>query len=71
MSGRLLEVQPPTPRGAAAARRPRKQRIVNDLDGGFGIQMFAHVAKKKAVHGEGHIRGTVDYVREGRENNFD
>jgi len=52
-------------------RRPWKQRIVNDLDGGFGIQMFGHVAKKKAVHGEGHIRSTVDYVREGRENNFD
>ena len=52
-------------------RRPWKQRIVNDLDGGFGIQMFAHVAKKKAVHGESHIRGTVDYVREGRKNNFD
>ena len=52
-------------------RRPWKQRIVNDLDGGFGIQMFAHVAKKKAVHGEGHIRDTVDYVREGRKNNFD
>jgi hypothetical protein len=27
--------------------------------------MFGHVAKKKAVHGEGHVRGTVDYVREG------
>ena len=26
-------------------RRPWKQRIVSDLDGGFGIQMFAHVAK--------------------------
>ncbi|MGH3207101.1 MAG: enoyl-CoA hydratase/isomerase family protein, partial [Trebonia sp.] len=52
-------------------RRPWKQRIVNDLDGGFGIQMFGHVAKKKAVHGEGHIRNTVDYVREGRKNNFD
>jgi enoyl-CoA hydratase/carnithine racemase len=52
-------------------RRPWKQRIVNDLDGGFGIQMFGHVAKKKAVHGEEHIRGTVDYVREGRKNNFD
>src|SRR6266699_3672924 len=46
-------------------RRPWKRRIVNDLDGGFGIQMFGHVAKKKAVHGEGHIRSTVDYVREG------
>ena len=52
-------------------RRPWKQRIVNDLDGGFGIQMFGHIAKKKAVHGEGHIRSTVDYVREGRKNNFD
>src|SRR6516225_7593604 len=52
-------------------RRPWKQRVVNDLDGGFGIQMFGHIAKKKAVHGEGHIRSTVDYVREGRKNNFD
>jgi hypothetical protein len=23
------------------------------------------------VHGEQHIRSTVDYVREGRKNNFD
>ena len=52
-------------------RRPWKQRVVNDLDGGFGIQMCGHIAKKKAVHGEGHIRSTVDYVREGRKNNFD
>jgi hypothetical protein len=44
---------------------------VSDLDGGFGIQMFGHLAKKKAVHGEGHIRSTVDYVREGKKNNFD
>jgi enoyl-CoA hydratase/carnithine racemase len=52
-------------------RRPWKQRIVSDLDGGFGIQMFGHISKKKAVHGQGHIRSTVDYVREGRKNNFD
>jgi len=52
-------------------RRPWKQRVVSDLDGGFGIQMFAHVAKSRAVHGEEHIRGTVDYVRDGRKNNFD
>src|SRR6516164_3249871 len=32
-------------------RRPWKQRVAGDLDGGFGIQMFGHVAKKKAVHG--------------------
>ena len=48
-----------------------KQRIVSDLDGGFGIQMFGHIAKKRAVHGEQHIRSTVDYVRQGRKNNFD
>src|ERR1700687_4604016 len=52
-------------------RRPWRQRIANDLDGGFGIQMFGHIAKKGAVHGSQHIRSTVDYVREGRKNNFD
>ena len=52
-------------------RRPWKHRIVNDLDGGFGIQMFAHLAKKAAVHGRTHISETVDYVRKGRKNNFD
>ena len=52
-------------------RRPWKQRIVNDLDGGYGIQMFGHIAKKRAVHREQHIRSTVDYVRQGRKNSFD
>jgi hypothetical protein len=52
-------------------RRPWKQRIVSDLDGGFGIQMFGHLAKKRAVHGEQHISATVEYVRQGRKNNFD
>ncbi|MGM0931076.1 MAG: enoyl-CoA hydratase/isomerase family protein [Actinomycetota bacterium] len=52
-------------------RRPWKQRIVNDLDGGFGIQMFGHVSKSLSIHGQEHIAGTVDYVREGRRNNFD
>ncbi|MGW3622969.1 enoyl-CoA hydratase/isomerase family protein [Streptomyces sp. NPDC000880] len=52
-------------------RRPWKQRIVNDLDGGFGIQMFGHVAKQHTIHERDHIAGTVDYVRDGRKNNFD
>jgi enoyl-CoA hydratase/carnithine racemase len=52
-------------------RRPWKQRIVNDLDGGFGIQMFGHVSKKRSIHSRDHISGVVDYVREGRRNNFD
>jgi enoyl-CoA hydratase/carnithine racemase len=52
-------------------RRPWRQRITNDLDGGFGIQMFAHLAKKKAVHSRNHIGDTVGYVRKGKKNNFD
>jgi enoyl-CoA hydratase/carnithine racemase len=52
-------------------RRPWKRRIVDDLDGGFGIQMFAHVAKQQSIHGKEHISGVVDYVRDGRKNNFD
>jgi len=52
-------------------RRPWRQRITNDLDGGFGIQMFGHLAKKAAMHGRSHIASTVDYVRNGRKNNFD
>lgn len=52
-------------------RRPWKQRIVSDLDGGFGIQMFGHIAKKRSIHHRDHIAGTVDYVRDGRRNNFD
>jgi enoyl-CoA hydratase/carnithine racemase len=52
-------------------RRPWRQRLANDLDGGFGIQMFGHVAKQKAVHGRDHIAQVVEYVRAGRQNNFD
>jgi hypothetical protein len=33
--------------------------------------MFGHVATRHAAHGGEHIRSTVDYVREGRKNNFD
>ena len=52
-------------------RRPWKQRIVDNLDGGFGVQMFAHVAKKEAIHTSGHARSVLAYVREGKQNNFD
>jgi enoyl-CoA hydratase/carnithine racemase len=51
-------------------RRPWKQRIANDLDGGFGIQMFAHLAKKKAVHSKSHIASRIAYVKQGKENNI-
>lgn len=52
-------------------RRPWKQRIVNDLDLGFGTQMFGHLAKQRAMHSRDHIGDTVQYVRDGRRNNFD
>jgi len=52
-------------------RRPWRQRITNDLDGGFGIQMFGHLAKESAIHSKDHISSTVAYVREGKKNNFD
>ena len=52
-------------------RRPWRQRIANDLDGGFAMQMFAHLAKKRAVHSRNHIGGSGAYVRNGKKNNFD
>ena len=52
-------------------RRPWKQRIVNDLDGGFGIQMFGHLAKNKSVHSRNNIGQSGAYVKKGKKNNFD
>jgi hypothetical protein len=40
------------------------------LDGGFGIQMFAHLAKKKSIHSRNHIASSIAYVKEGKENNI-
>jgi enoyl-CoA hydratase/carnithine racemase len=52
-------------------RRPWRRQITDSLDGGFAMQMFAHLAKKRAVHGRGHIGDSVAYVRKGKRNNFD
>ncbi len=52
-------------------RRPWKKRITDDLDGGFGIQMFAHLAKKKAIHTRKHLGDSIAYVKKGKKNNFD
>jgi hypothetical protein len=51
-------------------RRPWKKRITDDLDGGFGIQMFAHLAKKKSIHSRNHIAASVAYVKKGEKNNI-
>lgn len=52
-------------------RRPWRQRISDDLDGGFGIQMFGHLAKQKAMHTQNHVATQGAYVKQGRKNNFD
>lgn len=52
-------------------RRPWRQRITDDLDGGFGIQMFGHLAKEKAVHSRNHIATCGAYVKQGKKNGFD
>jgi enoyl-CoA hydratase/carnithine racemase len=51
-------------------RRPWKHRILDNLDGGFGIQMFAHVAKKKTIHTDTHVGSKIAYVKEGRKSNL-
>jgi len=52
-------------------RRPWKKAIVDNLDGGFAMQMFAHVAKGQPSHGRDHIATTTSYWREGRRTPFD
>ena len=52
-------------------RRPWRQRITNDLDGGFGIQMFGIWPRRRRCTAASTSARTVDYVRKGRKNNFD
>lgn len=52
-------------------RRPWKRRIVDDLDGGFAMQMFAHVAKGAPSHGRDHIAAATSYWREGKRTPID
>jgi hypothetical protein len=44
-------------------RRPWKRRITDDLDGGFGIQMFAHLAKNQAIHDAEHAGAAAAATR--------
>jgi enoyl-CoA hydratase/carnithine racemase len=68
-----IMTQPRTTRRMTAqiVRRPWRRQITDSLDGGFAIQMFAHLAKDKPTHGRRHIADCVAYVREGKRNNFD
>jgi enoyl-CoA hydratase/carnithine racemase len=44
-------------------RRPWRRRITDDLDGGFGIQMFAHLAKNQAIHDTAHAQAAASAAR--------
>jgi enoyl-CoA hydratase/carnithine racemase len=44
-------------------RRPWKRRIVDDLDRGFGIQMFAHLVKNQAIHDTAHSAVAAEAAR--------
>jgi enoyl-CoA hydratase/carnithine racemase len=44
-------------------RRPWRRRITDDLDGGFGIQMFAHLAKNEAIHDATHAAAAGEIAR--------
>ena len=49
-------------------RRPWRRQITDSLDGGFAIQMFAHLAKKKGVHSRAHIGfGLLRLCSKGQE----
>ena len=52
-------------------RRPWRRQITDSLDGGFAIQMFAHLAKNTPRTAASHISDAVAYVRKGKRNNFD
>ena len=56
---------------AQIVRRPWRRQITDSLDGGFAMQMFAHLAKNTPAHGRKHIADQVAYVRKGKRNNFD
>lgn len=48
-------------------RRPWKQRILDNLDGGFGIQMFSHLAQKEAIHNDKLAGAVLDKVPGNRK----
>lgn len=48
-------------------RRPWKKRILDNLDGGFGIQMFSHLAKDEAIHSDKEAAAVLDKVPGNRK----
>jgi enoyl-CoA hydratase/carnithine racemase len=52
-------------------RRPWKKRIADDLDGGWAMQMYAHLAKGTPSHDRDHVSTTTNYWREGKRTPVD
>lgn len=48
-------------------RRPWKKRILDNLDGGFGLQMFSHLTQKEAIHGDSPASVVLDRVPGNRK----
>jgi enoyl-CoA hydratase/carnithine racemase len=51
---------------AQVVRRPWKKRITDDLDGGFGIQMFSHLAKNEAIHTSDRVASVAAHFKGGK-----
>ena len=53
-------------------RRPWRRQITDSLDGGFAIQMFAHLAKKKAcTAGSISVRSSTMFGRARKTTSID
>lgn len=48
-------------------RRPWKTRLLDNLDGGFGIQMFSHLANREAIHDDKASSAIIDRVPGNRK----
>jgi hypothetical protein len=62
----------PTPRFEEYSERFRDfYRMTRREDGVLLVEAHTNGRSHHDPAGEGHIRSTADYVREGRKNNFD
>lgn len=48
-------------------RRPWKRRLLDNLDGGFGIQMFSHLAQEEAIHKDKLAAQVLDKIPGSRK----
>lgn len=48
-------------------RRPWKKAVLDNVDGGFGIQMFSHLAQKEAIHNDKGAAAVLDRIPGNRK----